>query len=328
MQKRIPFLLALLACLLCKPSLESTGSVRAKWGFFGHKLINRLAIYTLPNPLFAFYKSHLGFMEEHAVDPDKRRYAVVGEAECHFIDLDQYGTNLDSIKTNLPENWKEASEKFSESALRQHGIGPWNTWFVYLKLQHAFEEKDLDRVLKYSAEIGHYIGDMHVPLHTTRNYNGQLSNQHGIHGLWESRLPELFSAKYKLFPSKATYLSDPKLDIWEIVYQSHSLLGAVYLAEDTLTKLDPNGKFGYENRGAAVQKVYSRSFSEKYQLAMGPMVQDRMLQAINFIGCIIYTAWVNAGQPDLSTLVSRKNTEVVPDSLSTEANPIKIRVHE
>jgi hypothetical protein len=47
--------------------------------------------------------------------------------------------------------------------------------------------------------LGHYIGDAHVPLHTTSNYNGQKTNQHGIHGLWESRIPE------QLFDERVTF---------------------------------------------------------------------------------------------------------------------------
>lgn len=59
---------------------------RAMWGFFGHKKINRISIFTLPNKMFGFYKEHIEYITEHAVDPDKRRYAVDGEAPCHYID--------------------------------------------------------------------------------------------------------------------------------------------------------------------------------------------------------------------------------------------------
>jgi hypothetical protein len=60
------------------------------WGFFGHKRINRIAVFTLPPEMFGFYKEHLEYLTDHAVDPDMRRYAVEGEAQCHYIDLDHY----------------------------------------------------------------------------------------------------------------------------------------------------------------------------------------------------------------------------------------------
>ena len=44
----------------------------------------------------------------------------------------------------------------------------------------------LDDVLRTAADLGHYLADAHVPLHTTGNYNGQRTNQTGIHALWET----------------------------------------------------------------------------------------------------------------------------------------------
>ena len=46
------------------------------WGFYGHKRINRMACFTLPPELFPFFKKHIDFVSDHAVDPDRRRYAV------------------------------------------------------------------------------------------------------------------------------------------------------------------------------------------------------------------------------------------------------------
>ena len=63
---------------------------KVNWGFYGHKKINRLAIFTLPSEMFGFYKEHVEYITEHAVDPDKRRYAMDGEAPCHYIDLDHF----------------------------------------------------------------------------------------------------------------------------------------------------------------------------------------------------------------------------------------------
>lgn len=314
MQKCIPFLV-----LMLLPPV---------WGFFGHRMINRLSVYTLPEPLFNYYKSKVSYLEEHAVDPDKRRYAVKGEAECHFIDLDQYGANRDSIKAALPTKWKEAVAKFGEASLRQHGIGPWNTYWTYLKLVRAFENQDTDAILKYSAELGHYVGDMHVPLHTTKNYNGQLTKQHGIHGLWESRIPELLSESFYLPVVPAQLLDRPDKEIWNCVFDSHSLLDRVLLLEDSITAAMPNEKYAFEVRGATAGRTYSEAFTRRYQKAMGNMVEQRMNKAIHLLGSMIYTAWVQAGQPDLSTLKRRKVNKAEKDSLPVPEILIKPRQHE
>ena len=158
------------------------------WGFYAHSLINRQAVFSLPPEMIGFYKPHIEFIEENAVNPDKRRYAVEGEAEKHFIDLDIYG---DSAQFILPKYWPEALEKFSEDSLRANGIGPWSAYLTMLSLTKAFEQRNTASILRLSADLGHYLGDLNVPLHTTKNYNGQLTGQEGIHGFWESRVPEL-----------------------------------------------------------------------------------------------------------------------------------------
>lgn len=46
---------------------------------------------------------------------------------------------------------------------------------VYNRLVKAFENHDVDYILKNSDDLGHYVSDTHVPLHTTENYNGKLT---------------------------------------------------------------------------------------------------------------------------------------------------------
>jgi|TARA_B110000483_G_scaffold129466_1_gene155184 hypothetical protein len=93
----------------------------------------------------------------------------------------------------MPKKWSDAVEKFSEDTLLAYGIVPWYIQTVYNRLVKAFEQKDINYILKNSADLGHYVSDAHVRLYTNKNYNGQLTNQKGIHAFWESRLPELFS---------------------------------------------------------------------------------------------------------------------------------------
>src|SRR4029453_7600387 len=92
-----------------------------------------------------------------------------------------------------------------------HGILPYNLEPLLMHLIDAFLKKDARRILQLSADIGHYIADAHVPLHTSQNYNGQLTGQEGIHAFWESRLPELFSERYDFFVGKAGYIPNIQL---------------------------------------------------------------------------------------------------------------------
>jgi S1/P1 Nuclease len=274
-----------------------------KWGFFGHKRINRVATFTLPPQMFGFYKEHIEYITEHAVDPDKRRYAVDGEAQRHYIDIDHYAHHGEDPFKIVPRRWKDAVNKLTEDTLQAYGIVPWHIKVMKFRLQRAFESKNVDLILKYSADIGHYIGDAHVPLHTTENYNGQLTNQKGIHGLWESRLVEINSENYDYFVGKAEYIEDIDKFIWEAVEDSHRSVDSVLQIELEVTAdFDPDQKYSFEQRGNTTVSVYSYEFSQEYHRRMNNMVERRLRAAINAVGSIWYTAWVDAGQPDLSEL--------------------------
>ncbi|HBW86086.1 MAG TPA: S1/P1 Nuclease [Crocinitomicaceae bacterium] len=283
---------------------------KVEWGFFGHKRINRIAVFTLPPEMFGFYKEHIEFVTEHAVDPDKRRYAVEGEAQCHYIDLDHYYKPGENPFQIMPRKWKDAVSKFTEDTLQTYGIVPWHISVMKSKLQRAFETKNVDLILKYSADIGHYIADAHVPLHTTENYNGQLTGQKGIHGLWESRLVEINAENYDYFVGKATYVKSVLDYTWEAVEDSHNALDSVLRMEKEITRTFPSDrKYAFEQRGNTTVQVYSKEFCSAYHVQLNGMVERRLRAAVIAVGSIWYTAWVDAGQPDLRSLQNKPPTQ-------------------
>lgn len=303
------------------------------WGFFGHKKINELAIYTLPEELFGFYKDNMDYLIDHSVDPDKRRYSVKGEAECHYIDMDRYITaEQPNPFLNVPRRWSDAVEKFSEDTLRAHGIVPWNVYLTQQKLTTAFRNEDINRILRLSAEIGHYIGDAHVPLHSTSNYNGQKTGQRGIHGFWESRIPELYFEDYDFFVGKANYVKAPQTFIWERIEESFAAVDSVLSYERELTaSFGEEKKYSYETRGQTNMKVYSQEFSRAYSQMLDGQIERRMKSAVISIGSFWYTAWIDAGQPNLKALRpigSTNDTDSLSvDSLNTPSR-LKIREHD
>lgn len=287
--------------------LFSATGIAFAWGFWGHKKINRMAVFTLPPEMIGFYKKNIDYITEHSVDPDKRRYAFDAEAPRHYIDLDHYGASpFDSV----PQRWNDAVKKYSEDTLNAYGIVPWWVDNMLYRLTEAFKEKDAGKILKLSADIGHYIGDAHVPLHCTENYNGQLTNQHGIHGFWESRLPELFGDEYDYFTGRAFYIEKPLDKIWEVVRESFNAKDSVLHFEDSLNlQFSRDRKYAFEQRGSATMRVYSKEYSEEYNKMLHDMVERRMRQSIIMVGSFWYTAWVNAGQPDISNLKEYKMTD-------------------
>ena len=271
------------------------------WGFFGHKKINYFAVFLLPPEMMILYKPNINILEEHATDPDKRRYAVTDEAPRHYIDIDYYGKYP---YPSLPHKWKEAVEKFSEDTLNAHGIVPWHVQTMLNRLTAAFRKKDFAAIMKNSAEIGHYIADAHVPLHASSNHNGQLTNQKGIHGFWESRVPELLADKeFDFIIGKAAYLNNPGEFIWNRVLESAKAVDSVLLFEKELTKqFHANKKYAFEERSGKIIRQYSAAFTIAYNNKLNNMAERRMRQSIFAVASFWYTAWVNAGQPDLKDI--------------------------
>ncbi len=259
-----------------------------------------MAVFTLPADMIGFYKLNIEYITEHAVDPDKRRYAIEQEAPRHYIDLDHYGNHpFDSV----PKRWVDAVKKYSEDTLNAYGIVPWWIDKMLLRLTEAFKEKSPSKILKLSADIGHYIGDAHVPLHCTENYNGQLTNQAGIHGFWESRLPELYGEGYDYFLGRAEYIEKPLDKIWEVIRESFNAKDSVLLFEAELnSRFSQDRKYSFEQRGNATMRVYSKEYSEAYNKMLDEMVERRLRSSILTVGSFWMTAWVNAGQPDLDNL--------------------------
>ena len=276
------------------------------WGFFAHQKINRLAVFTLPVEMITFYKKNIRYIEEASVNPDRRRYVVPEEAPRHYIDLDVYG---DSAAVKLPRYWKDAVEKMGEDSLMKHGIVPWHITRVYFQLKDAFLVKDPDRILRLSADLGHYIADAHVPLHTTKNYDGQLTDQVGIHAFWESRLPELFFNEYDFFVGKSEYIPNVQLLVWKTIAHTNSALDSVLRFEKQLAKKSGDQKFNFETKGKQTIKVFSMEYSKAYHQMLAGMVERQMRASVKMIGDIWYTAWVDGGQPDLKSLIDYKPTE-------------------
>jgi hypothetical protein len=125
---------------------------------------------------------------------------------------------------------------------------------------------------------------------------------------------------------KATYVSDPQQTLWETVARAHSQVDSVLRFEKILSLQFPaDQKYSYEERNGVTVRVYSREFTNAYALALDGQVERQMRASIKMIADFWYTAWVNAGQPDLgnfSTLEVDEKEKVTPDP------KIKVRGHD
>ncbi|MEO6916888.1 MAG: zinc dependent phospholipase C family protein [Chitinophagaceae bacterium] len=286
------------------------------WGFYGHQKINFLAVFLLPPEMIGFYKSNINYLSEHAVDPDKRRYMIEAEGPRHYIDIDTYGKY--PFK-ELPHNYDSAVAKFGKDSLQAHGIVPWWTVIMLQRLTKAFRDKDKGLILKLSAELGHYAADAHVPLHACHNHNGQYSNQKGIHAFWESRIPELLADKeFDFLIGKARHIANPSAFIWKVVLESASAADTVLHVEKELSLVFPSDqKYAFESRNGKMERQYSTGFSIVYNRKLNGMIERRMRQSIQATANLWYTAWVNAGQPNLKNLATEDRSPADTTLLET-----------
>ncbi|GGK67006.1 zinc dependent phospholipase C family protein [Rufibacter glacialis] len=286
------------------------------WGFFGHKVIQQLAIYGLPKDMQGFYHRHMALLVETSVRPDERRDHDPQEAPRHFIDLEAFGANP---LEEMPQVYTQAAAKYSADTLQKYGVVPWQILKLKERLTQAFFRKDTDSILYYSADLAHYIQDAHVPLHTSLNYDGQLTGQHGLHSLWESKLPEQNLSSYSLQHNKARYLPNPQQEIWNVIKASHLLVPKVLALEKQVSEtFTQDTKYIVTERNGRTRKSYTDAFSTAYNQALGTMVQDRMRAAAEQTSSFWYTCWVDGGKPDLEKLLPTPRTKTEKSQLKQE----------
>lgn len=261
------------------------------WGFTAHKDTHAIAITGLPSPLFDFCKANEDYIISEAVAADRRKFSDKTEGIKHYIDLDLFS---DSIY-------------YSDSTAK-YGTLPWTVTSEYNKLVWAITNcEDKEYILKLMVDLGHYVGDAHVPLHTTSNYNGQFTNQKGIHSLWETHVYELTKDTWVPRKVHTIYIGDVEEWIWEIIYESNSHVDDVLSKEAELTEGDIP-KMGYRTRGRTLELLPTPEFCEAYADSLDDMVEDRFYQTADNISSIWYSAWVDAGSPNLTCLESTRES--------------------
>ena len=258
------------------------------WGFEAHKVIAEHFIALLPAELRPLFERRKAYIVERSIDPDLWR-SVGWEAESpnHFVDLDFYGK---FPFPELPHEYDRAVEKFGKSVVDEQGTLPWRTQDFYGRLRREFEglkrtplpSYGLDNIVLYAAIIAHYVSDGHVPLHAVVNYDGQLTNQHGIHSRWEAELFERNRARVKIAPAAPKPATDPR----EFVFQI--LLASNQLAEGVLQS---------DQKAAQGRQFYDDGYFDALAVGQLSVLEKRLNDSITAVAALITGAWEQAGRP-------------------------------
>jgi hypothetical protein len=250
------------------------------WGERAHKLINAAAVENLPEPLRSYFLARKEYLVEHAMDPDLLASDDASERPHHYTDLDAD----DSFPfLNLQRQFVEKRAGPAPWQL-PHGDSIWQIERFTLRLADSLQRRrwaDADRDAIFAA---HYAADLTQPLHTVKNYDGQLTGQNGVHARFETELVNALADGWRLRPRPAVFEPDLRARIFREMTASFSSSNVVFesdrIAVSGRNYLDPQ---------------YYATF---YKLA-GPLAEKRLEAGASFVSSLWYTAWVRAGKPVL-----------------------------
>jgi hypothetical protein len=305
MKRRIVIVCCVFSALFC-----------SSWGYLVHRTTTQLAVYQLPKSLQPLFHMNIEALVKASVWPDERRKQDSTEAPKHFIDLEIY----EVAGAQIPKSWNEAVANYSKDSLEKYGYLPYTIVAMQEKLTAAFRSANLDSVLFYAADLAHYIGDAHVPLHTTINYDGQLTNQKGLHSLWESTIPELELKGYNLYArNRARYVRNKEERIWSAVRGAQALLPQLFLQEREATKAFADStKFRTQVRNGKETKTYTAAFARAYSRQLGNTINRQLLHTSRMIADFWYTAWVDADRPPVTNILKTAYTAAEKEALKRE----------
>ena len=259
------------------------GLMFSGWGNIGHSIISEQLLKSVNGKITGF-NSWIPFIADHSSDPDYRKSWVKSEASKHFIDIDNYPEfkTSGSINTNIDALIKIHGEAF----VNEQGTLPWATKTAFDSLRHCFEIKDWRHAKLWAADLSHYVGDGHMPLHLTQNYDGQETGNKGIHSRYESKMITAYSDKITGEVRPAGYINDVNSFIFNYLYRSNRLCVSIFKADNI------------------ARQIAGGTESPEYLSILWKNTSDltnaQFNEASYALGSLIYTAWVQAGSPNLN----------------------------
>lgn len=281
---RVAVLPVVILLLIPRPALA--------WGFEAHKFIMDRAIALLPPELRPLFEKHRAEVVERSIDPDT--WIIAGwedERPRHFVDMDSPGFGQFPF-TELPRDYTAALAKFGAAKMRDAGTVPWTTEEVYGALRRAFEayprrggfgpNAHLDVIL-FSAWLAHYTADAHVPLHSVANYDGQQTQQWGLHARWESTMFERYRDRLAIAPKPIPAIKDPRSFVFNALLDDTKLVPALLKSDrDAIGDRD----------------AYDDAYYQAFFAANRTVMERRLNDSIAAVAAMIVGAWEAAGKPN------------------------------
>jgi hypothetical protein len=242
------------------------------WGQEGHKIINQS--FTIHYPIDTlWFARYTAYYAAHASDADNRKSQDPNEAPRHFIDIDYYP---EFHSAWFPHDLDSLISEYGSSTVYNNGVLPWAIKDDYDSLVTFLEVHDTANANRVIADLGHYIGDAHQPLHCTENYNRK-----GVHSRYETTMINDYSNQITITPDTAYYIPDVLDFAFKVIYYSNSKVQMISDADDSAT--------------AAAGNTSSSLYYQIMWARLGTMTIAQLQDASISLASLVYSAWVDAG---------------------------------
>lgn len=272
---------ALFLALTLLPSLAFA------WGFDGHRKLASLMQDAMPadHCLRTWFSAKQTYaLQDHACDPDRWKDNDFSKPDNekewprHFLDVD-YATPPDAYPRDFA-----AVQAWRPQYAYSNGIVPWYVETKYGELVAAFRAKDEAAILDAAFLLSHYASDAMSILHSTKNFDPhQLPDGgDGLHWRWESEMFFANSHVTGMAAAAQTYLgtagvADPRNNTFDLVLVGNGLV-------DDLLAADLASDGGADSLYNASKELTARRWAD----------------AIVFMSSLLWSAWNDAGRPELA----------------------------
>jgi hypothetical protein len=260
-------------------TLLSISVLLISWGSTGHKKISEASVLSF-NQQMQDFNSWTAYLRDHATDPDTRKGSDPTEGPKHYIDIDNYNDFV--TKGRILQTFDSANTYYGSAFVLDNGILPWATKASFDSMRNCMKRHDFVKAKFFAADLGHYVADGHMPLHITKNYDGQLTGNTGIHSRYESTMINAKITQIVYSGENATEISNVNQFIFDYIYANNLYCDSVLIADNYAKSVTTD--------------TYTNALWFKTKSFTIPLFQ----RASHALASLIYTAWIQAGSPSLT----------------------------
>lgn len=290
--KYIPLLFILVSLLLCG------------WGKVGHAIINYGGAEYLPSSMQGLI-DRSQMMSDSSSNADNRKNVDPSESPKHFLDIDAYP---EFASKSVIQNYDSLVAKYGSSTVLKNGTLPWAIVAAMDSLTAQFQRQNWTRAWSTAADLGHYVGDAHQPLHATQYYDGKTTypGSNGVHSRYETTMLGKYQSSITVTAYSIDSIKNPLATAFNILYKSNTYVDSIYFA-DSLARITTGS-----NSSTA---YYSSLWSN-----VGGFTKQQIQNAAQMYGSYLYTAWLNAGSPTLPLITSVNPPATSPEFFALDQN--------